>query len=184
MLQADASLVDIAFAACTALDRAGETAVLCGGSAAAYYVPDRYRSLDLDFVLHVGAAPHIVNRALAEIGYHRTYEGFYAHEHLAFTIEFPVGPLSIGRDAISSWRIDHRGDLLLNVLTPFDVVRDRFMHYWAWGDETALRAAVAITRAHSADVNLDAFETWTLREMGADRSYRPDAVERFLSLAR
>jgi hypothetical protein len=61
-LPAGAPLVDVAFAACTVLERAGETAVLCGGSAAAFYVPDLYSSLDIDFVVEVGAAPHVVDR--------------------------------------------------------------------------------------------------------------------------
>src|SRR5581483_1015680 len=58
----DASLVDVAFAACTALARAGETAVLCGGSAASYYVPEVYRSLDIDFVPRVPPAARTCTR--------------------------------------------------------------------------------------------------------------------------
>lgn len=174
-----ASLDDVAFAVCTALEQSGETAVLCGGSAASYYVPDRYRSLDLDFVLQTGTAPHLVNRALAELGYERVSEGFYGHPKLPFSVEFPVGPLAIGRDAVVAWRTDRRAEAVLHVLTPYDVVRDRFMHYWAWGDETAFRAAVAIARAHRRDVDLVRFRAWAEAEMHADRSYTPDAVERF-----
>lgn len=178
MLPASATHVEVAFAVCTALERSGETAVLCGGSAASYYVPDRYRSLDLDFVLRTGTAPHLVNRALAELGYERVSEGYYGHPALPFSVEFPVGPLAIGRDAVTTWRTDRRGDAQLHVLTPYDVVRDRFMHYWAWGDETAFRAAVAIARAHRDEIDLATFAAWTAAEMRADRSYTPDAAER------
>jgi hypothetical protein len=48
MIGRDCSLIDGAFAVCTAFDAAGFTAVLCGGSAATYYAPDAYMSADND----------------------------------------------------------------------------------------------------------------------------------------
>lgn len=42
----ESSLSDVAFAVCTALHRAGTTAVLTGGSAAAFYEID-FRSIEL-----------------------------------------------------------------------------------------------------------------------------------------
>ena len=182
ILAAGATLVDVAFAACTVLQRAGETAVLCGGSAAAYYVPDLYQSLDIDFVVEVGAAPHVVDRALATIGYVRVAEGHYRHGTLPYMLAFPIGPLAIGREYVTSWRTDRHEDLLLHVYTPTDVVRDRFLHYWAWGDRTALDVALAVARARAADVDLGAFRAWTQRELAADRSYDPSRIERFFSL--
>jgi hypothetical protein len=179
-LTASASLVDVAFAACTALARAGETAVLCGGSAASYYVPEVYRSLDIDFVPHVQAARHIVDRALASIGYVRGSGGPYVHATLPYAIELPMGPLAIGREYVTSWRTDRRGDLLLHVFTATDVVRDRFLHYWAWGDPMGLEVALAVTRAHRGDVDLDGFRRWTERERAADPSYDAGRVEQFL----
>jgi len=176
----DAGLVDVAFAACTVLARSGETAVLCGGSAAAYYVPDRYQSLDIDFVVEVGAAPHIVDRALSTIGYTFASEGHYRHERLPYTLAFPIGPLSIGRDYITTWRTERRGDALLHVYTPTDVVRDRFLHFWAWGDRTALEVALAVVRARD-DIDLDAIRAWIEREIAADASYDPSRVARFFA---
>jgi hypothetical protein len=43
-LDGTATLTDVAFAVCTALERAGEYAVLVGGSAATYYAPEAYES--------------------------------------------------------------------------------------------------------------------------------------------
>lgn len=181
ILAPGASLVDVAFAACTVLERAGETAVLCGGSAAAYYSSGHYESLDLDFVVQVGAASHSVDRALATIGYVHSAEGYYRHADLKYVVEFQVGPLAVGREAVRSWRTDRRGDELLHVLTPSDVVRDRFLHYWAWGDQTALDVALAIARSRD-DIDLDAFRVWTERESAADRSYDRARVDRFFAL--
>lgn len=182
ILGPDATLVDTAFAACTVLARAGETAVLCGGSAAAYYVPDRYQSLDVDFVVEVGAAPHVVDRALGTIGYARVAEGHYRHGTLPYTLAFPIGPLAIGREYVTAWRTDRRGDLLLHVYTPTDVVRDRFLHYWAWGDRTALDVALAVARARAPDVDLEGFRAWTERELAADPSYDASRIGRFFGL--
>ena len=183
-LSARASLVDVAFAACTVLHRAGETAVLCGGSAAAYYVPDLYQSLDVDFVVEVGAAPHIVDRALGTLGYAWVSEGHYRHPTLPYTLAFPIGPLAIGREYVTAWRTDRQDDLLLHVYTPTDVVRDRFLHYWAWGDRTALDVALAVARARAAEVDLDAVRAWTERELAADPSYDASRIGRFFTLLR
>jgi hypothetical protein len=70
-----ASLSDVGFAVCTALDRVGERAVLCGGSAATYYAPEAYQSRDLDFVLRFGARAKIVDEALRPLGFVRAPEG-------------------------------------------------------------------------------------------------------------
>jgi hypothetical protein len=51
VITALSTLTDIAFAVCTALERAGFVAVLTGGSAATFYAPDAYQSKDLDFVI-------------------------------------------------------------------------------------------------------------------------------------
>lgn len=180
ILRAGAKLIDVEFAVCTALAQAGETAVLCGGSAAAYYVPDEYQSLDVDFILHVGAARHVIDRALATLGYAWVAEGFYEHSELPYTVEFPVGPLAIGREEVVTWRTDRRAHQILHVLTPTDVVRDRFLHYWAWKDEGAFRVALAVARAKPREVDLDAFRAWCGREAQADRDYDPKEVDRFL----
>jgi len=181
MLAAGASLIDVEFAVCSVLAQAGETAVLCGGSAAAFYVPTEYESLDVDFILHVGKARHTLDHALARVGYARVAEGFYEHPQLPFAIEFPIGPLAIGREEVTGWRTERRHHELLHVLTPTDVVRDRFLHYWAWKDETAFRAAVAVARAQPREVDLEAVRAWCEREMEADRTYDPEDVERLFA---
>lgn len=59
MITASSTIVDVAFAVCTALERAKIIAVLTGGSAATYYAPEAYQSRDLDFVITLrgGARP-------------------------------------------------------------------------------------------------------------------------------
>jgi hypothetical protein len=160
-----ASLTDVAFAVCTALERAGERAVLCGGSAATYYAPEAYQSRDLDFVLRFGARATTVDGALRPLGYLRAPEGLYAHPDVLYTVEFPAGPLAIGSETITEYATEHRDDLVLFVYTPNDVVRDRFMHYWAWGDQLALRVALDLAALRSADIDVGAIHAWTEREL-------------------
>ncbi len=45
------ALISVAFEVCTALEAAGTTAVLTGGSAATFYAPEAYQSVDIDFVI-------------------------------------------------------------------------------------------------------------------------------------
>jgi hypothetical protein len=97
-LDENSTLTDVAFLVCTALARAGEHAVLCGGSAATFYAPEKYESRDLDFVLHFGALTTAVDAALAPLGYVRAPEKLYRHPAARFTVEFPRGPTAIGSD--------------------------------------------------------------------------------------
>lgn len=69
MITATSTLTDVAFAVCTAMDGAGFTVVLTGGSAATYYAPEAYQSRDVDFVITLrGKAGE---KALESIGYKR-----------------------------------------------------------------------------------------------------------------
>jgi hypothetical protein len=54
LITEESSLIDVAFAVCTALEHGGIRAVLTGGSAATYWAPDVYQSRDADFVLNFG----------------------------------------------------------------------------------------------------------------------------------
>ena len=174
-----ATLVDVAFAVCTALDRAGTVGVLTGGSAATYYFPERYLSLDVVFVLGVVRQREAVDEAMGSLGYYRASSGMYEHPDLTITVEFPRGPLGIGRDLIQTWATERRGDELLHIVTVTDCVRDRFMHFWAWNDRSALELALAVAQRHSSRFDFDAFRTWTAAEQAADSSYPQEKVDEF-----
>jgi hypothetical protein len=82
MIRRDSSLIDGAFVVCTALDAAGFTAVLCGGSAATYYAPDAYMSADDDFVLTVELPRREISAILAPLGF-RESGRIYVHDAVA-----------------------------------------------------------------------------------------------------
>jgi hypothetical protein len=179
-LDANSTLTDVAFVVCTALERAREHAVLCGGSAATFYVPEKYESRDLDFVLHFGALTTVVDAALAPLGYIRAPEKLYRHPVARFTVEFPPGPLAIGSETVTKHATERRGDLVLHVYSPTDVVRDRFMHFWAWGDERALRVALDVAAACCPAIDVASIEAWTERELRAAPVYDRSRRDRFL----
>ncbi|MBV8371009.1 MAG: hypothetical protein JO036_19010 [Candidatus Eremiobacteraeota bacterium] len=180
-LDATSTLTDVAFAVCTALERADEPAVLCGGSAATFYAPEAYESRDLDFILRFGARAKTVDEALRPLGYLRAPERLYRHPDVLYTVEFPTGPPSIGSETVTAYATEHRGDLLLHVYTPTDVVRDRFMHYWAWGDQRTLRVALDVAAAQSARIDLPAIEAWTERELREAPVYDRSRRDHFLN---
>lgn len=178
-LTGSATLIDVAFAVCTALDRAGTIGVLTGGSAATFYVPDRYQSLDVDFVLRVVPRPNVVDEAMRSLGFDAALSGMYENPDLPVTVEFPRGPMAIGRDIIGTWSTQYRGDELLHINTVTDCVRDHFLHFWAWNDRSALDVALAVAVRHREDFDASAFRTWTKAERAYDNSYPQDKVDEF-----
>ena len=161
MITASFTLTDVAFAVCTALDSAGFIVVLTGGSAATFYAPDAYQSLDLDFV--VTLAGDAGEQALLSLGYVRKSD-FYKHPSSPYPLEFPPGPLAVGDDLITRWETAKRPGEILYVLSPTDSCRDRLASFLFWNDFSGLEQALAVVRARPMEVDLAAVEAWCRRE--------------------
>lgn len=160
MITATSSLTDIAFAVGTALDRAGITAVLTGGSAATFYAPDAYQSRDLDFVITLHGTGG--EAALRAIGYQRDLD-YYIHPASPFPLEFPRGPLMVGDDHLTRWNTVRReDDQILHVLTPTDSCRDRLAAFLFWNDFSGLEQALGVCRVRT-DVDLAIVRDWCVR---------------------
>jgi hypothetical protein len=183
MIRPGCSLIDGAFAVCTALDAAGFTAVLCGGSAATFYAPDAYMSADNDFVMTVEVPRREISAMLAPLGF-REEGRIYVHDAVTWTVDFPRGPLAIGRDVVTEWLTVQRDDEVLHVIRAADSVRDRFMHYWAWNDYSGLAQAVAVAKVQRDHVDLRAFRTWAEAEIAETPVYDPQRVEAFFKALR
>jgi len=180
VISAASTLDDVAFAVCTALDRARIQAVLTGGSAAVHYAPGVMQSYDADFILPFDAPGSAIVAALSSIGYSRHANGFFEHHLSQFTVEFPAGPLAIGSEILRSFSTEYRGDEILHVLRPTDAVRDRFMAFFAWGDLSALKSALAVAWAIGQAFEVEAFEQWATRESDHDASYPRARIALFL----
>lgn len=178
MIAPGSSLIDGAFTVCTAFDAAGITAVLCGGSAATFYAPDAYMSADNDFVLSVSIPREEITPIVTPLGF-REEGRIYVCDGIDWTLDFPAGPLAIGRDIVTEWETVRRKDELLHVISATDSVRDRFMHYFAWGDYSGLVQAVAVAKAQPALVDLRRFREWTAIEIAETPVYDRRRVDAF-----
>jgi len=164
----ESSLSDVAFAVCTALEKAGITAVLTGGSAATYYAPLAYQSLDLDFVIAMRADGAAGKDTLAALGYEQSGD-YYTHRANELPLEFVPGPLMVGDDRISVWASETRGAETLYVLTPTDSLRDRLASLLFWNDFSGLEQAIAVFRAQEKKIDLAVVKSWCEREGHGDK---------------
>ncbi len=148
MIDRSSTLADVCFAVSAALNAHGMTAVLTGGSAAAFYAPQTYMSYDADFILSGNEPLREVAAALAPIGFERYGRSrIFTHPKSEFTVDFPKGPLAVGRD-----------------YTPNDCVRDRLAHFYYWSDYIALNAAVGVAVQGADRINMATLRAWTERE--------------------
>jgi hypothetical protein len=159
------SLTDVCFAVSTALDKHGIVSVLTGGSAATLYAPHAYTSLDADFILEDDNDLGELTEPLKSIGFTRRGRSrLFEHAHTRYTLDFPKGPLGVGRDYITETRIIERGGLRIRILTRTDCIRDRLAGFYYWDDYTALNAAVAVAAENPGDVDIGLLRRWTERE--------------------
>lgn len=171
MIDETSSLEDVCFEVAAALDRFSIEGVLIGGSAATVYAPEGYTSYDADFVLVKPADRQRLREALAEVGFVQTSTaGMFSNKRTRFTVDFPKGPLAVGGDYIHETATLERSNMRLRILTPTDCVRDRLANFYHWNDYTALAAAVAVARAHRADVDLESLRSWSERESDFGKS--------------
>lgn len=158
------SLEEVAFSVCTALDAAGVTAVLTGGGAATVYAPRAIQSLDMDFVFAaVSGSLENGARALARLGYERVSDR-YEHPRSRYILEFPEGPLYVGRKPLTSWDSLQKGDQVLHIVSPTDSCCDRLAAYIHWNDRSGLAQAVEVARSRREHVSLNVIRAWLADE--------------------
>jgi hypothetical protein len=163
----DSSLEQVAAAVAATLDRAGIRAVLTGGAAAVIYTGGEYQSEDLDFILQSSPTQARLDQVLSEIGFTRKRD-HYVHQVSSFFIEFPRGPLSIGRDIgirPVEARVGRQGVLALSAT---DSCRDRLAAFYHWNDRQSLETAVRIALRNRVDFQL--IRGWSAEE-GMETKY-------------
>ena len=174
------SLRDVAFVVCTALHNGGIEAVLTGGSAATVYAPHACQSHDLDFIITFHTPQTDAGKILASLGYSVAGD-HYEHANNALVLEFPRGPLAIGRDLVEKWDTLREGSMILHIIRPTDSCRDRLAGFLFWNDRGSLDQAVAVARARRKDVDVKVIRDWC-RSEGKEDAFV--AFERELSAAR
>ena len=150
-----------------ALEKAGIRAVLTGGACAAIHTAGEYQSEDLDFILQSASSQEELDEVMRGIGYRRAGEQYF-HPETRFFVEFPVGPLGIGRDLSITpvkVRLGRKGSI--RALSPTDSCRDRLSAFIHWNDRQSLEAAVKI--ALQNPVEMKKIRTWSASEGAAER---------------
>ena len=135
--------------------------VLSGGSAVSIYSGEKYVSLDLDLVTITYSRRSKIRQVMLEIGFHQIGRHF-EHPETRFLVEFPSGPLSVGRQPVSSILIQEYETGTLKIISPEDCVKDRLAAYYHWGDRQALAQALIVTKEQS--VALSTIALWSQAE--------------------
>lgn len=156
------TLRELAFIVCSTLDADGNTAILSGGGAATVYAPEAYQSRDLDFIFQYwSTTDRISAEPLLDLGFIKDGAS-YSHPSTHLTVEFPTGPLAIGRELITSWDTLREGELLLHILSPTYCTRDRLAWFLFNNDFSSLEQALAVASSHPVDLGV--IEQWCIAE--------------------
>ena len=177
-LTAPASLEEVAAAVAGALETAKIRAVLTGGGCATIYSGGAYQSEDLDWIIQSAPTQRKLDDAMGSIGFKRKVD-HYVHPKTHFFVEFPRGPLAIGRDLKITPVHIQIGPRRIAALSPTDSCRDRLAAFYHWNDRQCLDTAILI--ALSRKVNLPQIRRWSAGEKSTDRF---EEFERELRAAR
>ncbi len=105
---------------------------------------------------------------MSGIGFERR-EDQYFHKRTRFFVEFPAGPLGIGRDlGIKPIRIRTAKGSSIRALSATDSCRDRLAGFYHWADRQSLEAAVEIALRHR--LNMKKIRSWSESE-GASEGF-------------
>ena len=158
-----------------ALEDAGITATLSGGSAVTIYSINQYQSHDLDFVTAAVIAdlkPVLESLGFVHSGAPRLSQ--FSHPDSDWDIEFPPSPLSFGHLHVNpeACAILELPAGRLRIISPTQSVMDRLAAFYAWKDAQSRDQAVLV--AVNQDINWEMLKEWFLNEGESE-----DEFERF-----
>jgi hypothetical protein len=129
----------------------GIEAVLTGGSAVSIYSQGKYVSKDLDFVVDGFAKRSKIRDAMEELGFQQIGRHF-EHPEAEFLVEFPGGPLSVGKQPVRKIEAKEYETGTLKIISPTDCVKDRLAAYFYWNDRQSLEQASMISQECAIDL--------------------------------
>jgi hypothetical protein len=155
------SVGELAAHICTTLRDRGIEVVLSGGSCVSIYSAGKYVSNDLDFIETGIHAAREIRDAMLEMGFEQEHR-YFKHDGVEFLVEFPRGPLAVGKEPVGSIAEIKFSTGLLRIISPTDCVKDRLAAYYHWQDQQCLEQAVLV--AKSNEIDLQEVESWSKRE--------------------
>jgi hypothetical protein len=139
----------------------GIEVVLSGGACVTIYSQNRYISLDLDFIESGSTPRRKLKNLLGKLGFFEERR-YFRHPETDFFLEFPSGPLAVGREPVKETVIRQFSTGELKIISPTDCVKDRLAAYYHWGDRQSLEQAIMVVN-HNA-VDLSEVERWSESE--------------------
>ena len=156
-----------------ALENAGITAVLSGGSAVTIYSYNQYLSRDLDFVTSAMVAD--LKPVLERLGFEHTRVprlSQFSHPKVEWYVEFPASPLTFGHLHVNPTDCDviELPVGRLRIITPTQSVMDRLAAVYAWNDAQSRDQAILV--AANQDIDWEPLKLWFADEGVSDEEFR------------
>jgi hypothetical protein len=126
--------------------------VLTGGSCVSIYSSGKYVSMDLDFIDTRFATQREILEAMSAIGF-IPENRYFKHPETDFLVEFPGGPLAVGKEPVGAIDEIEFATGILRILSPTDCVKDRLAAYYHWNDLQSLEQAVLVAQSNNVDLN-------------------------------
>lgn len=179
-ITAHSTVAEVAAIVSDALDAAGITATLSGGSAVTIYSDNAYLSRDLDFVTSAMIAD--LKPVLEKLGFENTGVprlSQFSHPAVEWYLEFPPSPLTFGHLHVnpSDCAVLEFPVGKLRIITPTQCVMDRLAAAYSWKDEQSRDQALLV--ALKQDIDWPALKTWFANEGESEHEFQrfKDAVD-------
>ena len=164
------SLGELAAFICTHLSRNDINVVLSGGACVSIYSDNKYSSYDLDFIENISSTRIKIKKVMAEIGFYEE-DRYFKHPETAFFVEFPSGPLALGKEPVKEINFMTFPTGKLNILSATDCIKDRLAAYYFWDDRQSLEQAVLVAKNNPVDFK--EIKRWSKNE---------DMLQKYLSI--
>jgi hypothetical protein len=167
------SVEEVAAIVSDALEDAGITATLSGGSAVTIYSNNAYLSRDLDFVTSAmvdDLKPVLERLGFEHAGVPRLSQ--FSHPRVEWYVEFPPSPLTFGNLHVNpeDCAVIELPVGKLRIITPTQSVMDRLAAAYAWKDAQSRDQAIMV--AVSQDIDWESLRTWFANEGESDEEFR------------
>jgi hypothetical protein len=126
--------------------------VLSGGAAVSYFTNNIYLSKDIDLINLYSENRKNIRGAMEKIGF-REISRYFAHPQSEYIIEFPAGPLAVGKEPVKEIIEVRFSTGSLRIISPTECVKDRLSAFYYWSDFQALAQASMVTKDQLVDLN-------------------------------
>ena len=135
----------------------GIEVILSGGASVAFYSSNQYVSSDLDLVNAYFAKSQPIREVMHALGFAEKGR-YFIHPNTQFFVEFPPGPLAVGKEPVREINEHQLETGKLRVISPTDCVKDRLLGYFYWNDRQSLEQAILVARMNQID--MEELERW------------------------